>query len=95
MIKKAKGKQPTYFDNPQVDKLLAIVMALVGEVSVLRDRFDTLERLAEAKGILSVEEIEKYQPDEQAVQQREQWRADYIARVLRVLEEEIESLDRG
>ncbi|MGK7877207.1 MAG: hypothetical protein AB4426_29100 [Xenococcaceae cyanobacterium] len=92
MGKKAKGKRPVYFEDPQIDKLLAIVMALVGEVSVLRERLDTLERLVQAKGILSIEEIEAYQPDEQGAQEREQWREDYIARVLRVIQEEVDSL---
>ncbi len=38
MTKIAKGKRPVYLDNPQIDKLLAIVMALTGEVSVLHER---------------------------------------------------------
>ncbi|MBW4576585.1 MAG: hypothetical protein KME08_15025 [Aphanothece sp. CMT-3BRIN-NPC111] len=92
MAKKAKGKRPVYFDNPQIDKLLAMVMALAGEVSVLRERLDTVERLAQSKGILSIEEIETYQPNDQVAQEREQWRADYLARVLRVLQEEVDSL---
>lgn len=85
MVKKAKGKRPVYFDDPQLDKLLAIVMALVGEVSVLRERLDTLERLGEAKGIFLLSEVEAYQPDDQVAQKRSQWRADYLARVLRVV----------
>lgn len=92
MAKKAKGKRPAYFNDPQSDKLLAIVMAVAGEVSVLRDRLDTLERLVQAKGILSIEEIEAYQPDDQVAQEREHWRTDYIARVLRVVQEEVDSL---
>jgi predicted nucleic acid-binding Zn-ribbon protein len=91
MIKKAKGKRPIYFDDPQTDKLLAIVMTLAGEVSVLRERLDTLERLAQAKGILSIAEIEAYQPDEQTAQEREQQRTDYVARLLRVIEEEVDT----
>ncbi|GAB4385938.1 MAG: hypothetical protein Kow00121_51550 [Elainellaceae cyanobacterium] len=87
MAKKAKGKRPVYFDDPQIDQLLSIVMALAGEVSVLRERLDTVEQLVQAKGILSLAEIEAYQPDEHVAQQREQWRTDYIARLLRVLEE--------
>lgn len=92
MAKKAKGKRPVYFDDAHSDKLLAMVMALVGEVSVLHERLDTLERIAQAKGIVSIEEIEAYQPDEQVAQEREQWRREYIARVLRVIEEEVDSL---
>ena len=88
MSKTAKRKRPVYFDDPQTDKVLAIVMALTGEVSVLRERLDTIERLLEAKGILAIADIEAYQPDESVAKEREQWRAEYIARVLRVLETE-------
>jgi hypothetical protein len=88
MSKTAKGKRPVYFDDPQTDKVLAIVMALIGEVSVLRERLDTIERLLEAKDILAIADIEAYQPDESVAKEREQWRAEYIARVLRVLQTE-------
>ncbi|BAY47225.1 hypothetical protein SAMD00079811_48420 [Scytonema sp. HK-05] len=88
MSKTAKGKRPVYFDDPQTDKVLAIVMALIGEVSVLRERLDTIERLLEAKDILAIADIEAYQPDDSVAKEREQWRAEYIARVLRVLQTE-------
>ncbi len=93
MVKKAKGKRPVYFDDPQLDKLLGIVLALAGEVSVLRERLDTLERLAQAKSLFSIEDIETYQPDDRVAKEREQWRADYIARVLRVLQDEVEGIN--
>lgn len=88
MSKTAKGKRPVYFDDPQTDKVLAIIMALIGEVSVLRERLDTIERLLEAKDILAIADIEAYQPDDSVAKEREQWRAEYIARVLRVLQTE-------
>jgi hypothetical protein len=88
MAKVAKGKRPVYLENPQIDKLLAIVMALTGEVSVLRERLDTIEQLLEAKGILSVDEIEAYEPDAEVIKEREKWRGEYVARVLRVVQED-------
>ncbi|MFN6514194.1 MAG: hypothetical protein RMY29_006815 [Nostoc sp. CreGUA01] len=94
MVKTAKGKRPVYLENPQTDKLLAMVMALTGEVSVLRDRLDTIERLLEVKGILSASDIEGYQPDAKIIHEREKWRAEYIARVLRVVEEELQTLSQ-
>jgi hypothetical protein len=94
MAKTAKGKQPIYFDNPHIDKLLAIVMALTGEVSVLRERLDTIERLLETKGNVSIAEIESYQADENVTQQREQWRDAYLERVLRVLQQDLEALNQ-
>ncbi|MEH2222457.1 hypothetical protein [Nostoc sp.] len=92
MTKIAKGKRPVYLENSQTDKLLAIVMALTGEVSVLHERLDTIERLLEVKGILSASEIEAYEPDVEVTKEREQWRTEYIARVLRVVQEELEPL---
>ncbi|MEH1889707.1 MAG: hypothetical protein V7K92_09700 [Nostoc sp.] len=95
MAKIAKGKRPVYLDNPQIDKLLAVVMALTGEVSVLRERLDTIEQVLEVKGILSATEIEAYEPDAKVTKEREQWRAEYIARVLRVVQEELETLNQS
>ncbi|NEO56587.1 MAG: hypothetical protein F6K54_28045 [Okeania sp. SIO3B5] len=86
MPKQAKGKRPVYLDNIDNDKLLAIIMALAGEVSVLRERLDTIEKLLVAKDIISSEDIENYQPDAQVNEEREQWRTDYITRILRVIE---------
>jgi hypothetical protein len=82
----AKGKRPIYFENPETDKLLAMVLALAEEVSVLRDRLDTIERLTQAKGLLAQAEIDAYQPDPQAAAERDQQRAAYIARILRIVQ---------
>jgi hypothetical protein len=95
MPRTAKGQRPHFFDDPQVDKLLAIIMALAGEVSVLRERLDTVERLAEAKGVLSRHEIEAYRADGSAATERERWRADYLERILRVIHQEREALADG
>jgi hypothetical protein len=95
MAKKAKGKKPVFFHDPQVDNVMGIVMALAGEVSVLRERLDTIERLVQQKGLLTCVEIETYRPDENVAEERERWRAAYIARVLRVVREELESTEQG
>ncbi|MBD2097964.1 hypothetical protein H6F90_23105 [Trichocoleus sp. FACHB-591] len=92
MMAIAKGKRPLYFENPETDKLLAMVLVLAEEVSVLRDRLDTVERLAQAKGLLSHAEIDAYQPDPQAAAEREQQRAAYIARILRIVQADVEAI---
>ena len=91
MANTAKGRRPLYLSDAEQDKMLGIIMALAGEVSVLRERLDTLERVLETKGILSPSEIETYRPDETVGQQREQWRTEYISRLLRVLEEDLDA----
>jgi hypothetical protein len=70
-------------------------MALTGEVSVLHERLDTIERLLEGEGILSATEIEAYEPDTKVTKEREKWRAEYIARVLCVVQEELENLNQS
>ncbi|MGE0823926.1 MAG: hypothetical protein AB7G75_13070 [Candidatus Binatia bacterium] len=95
MAKKAKGKRPTFFADPQVDKVMGIVMALAGEVAVLRDRLDTVERVLVSRGVLTPDAIESYRPDLQVAEARERWRMDYLDRVLRVVREELEAVERG
>lgn len=94
MSRKAKGKRPAYFDDPDNDKLLAIVMALAGEVSVLRERLDTVERVAQAKGLWLPQEVEGFVPDEAVAAERDAWRAEYLARLLRIVHHDGESVDR-
>ena len=86
--RKAKGRRPVYSGDPHVDKLYAMVMALAGEVSVLRERADTTERLLASRGVLTPGDIESYALDEAALAEREQWRAQFLERVLRVVTEE-------
>ena len=63
--RKAKGKRPFYFSDPDVDRLLSMIMALTGELSVTRDRLDTLERVAAVKGLFSGDDIEGYELSEE------------------------------
>ena len=92
MSRKAKGKRPVYFDDPENDKLLAIVMALAGEVSVLRDRLDTVERIATSRGVLLPGEIDSYAPGEAVLDERDARRAEYLERLLRIVRHEGESV---
>ena len=95
MPRKAKGKRPAFFDDPQIDTVMGIVMALAGEVSVLRERLDTIEHVAAAKGLFTQKDIEAYRPDDAVVTERERWRAEYLERVLRVVHQELEETDKG
>ncbi len=82
---KAKGKRPWFFDDPDVERVLNISMALAMELAVTRQRLDAVERLLAEKGLLTQDEIESFRPAPEAETARQQWNRDYIARVLRVL----------
>ncbi len=89
---KAKGKRPAYFDDPAVDRTLSIVMALAGEVSVMRERMDTIERLLESKGSITRADIEGYAPDRAAGAERGLLTKEFIARILRGVQQDMEAL---
>jgi len=89
----AKGKKPIYFD-PTTDKLLSMVLTLMGELSVVRDRLDTVERLAEKKGVFKVDDIETYDIPEDVNKIRMERRSAYIARVLKCVQDELDQLQQ-
>lgn len=89
---KSKGKRPYFFDDPAVERVLAITMAVAGELAVLHERVDTIERLLESKGTISRADIEAFAPNEAAAEERQKWHAEYIARVLRIVQQEYEYL---
>lgn len=90
---KSKGKRPYFFDDPAVERVLNITLAVAMEHAVTRERLDTIERLLEAKGILSQSEIDTYKPDTTAAEERQRWHAEYIARILRIIQQELEALE--
>ncbi len=82
----AKGRRPEFYEDPAIDQLFAIVTALTGEISVLFDRLDTVERLLAESRFLSVAAVEAYVPDAAAAAEREQRRDELLRRVFAVLE---------
>jgi hypothetical protein len=91
---KAKGKRPYFLNDPAVERVLNITMAVAAEQAVTRERLDTLERLLESKGILSREEIEQFIPTPEQAEQRQRWHAEYVARILRIVQQELEALQQ-
>lgn len=90
--KRAKGKRPEYFEDQATDRILSIVMALVAEVSVLRQRNDTLERLLDAKHVIGRDEIDTFVADKQAAYERGVETKAYISRVMRGVEQAMEAM---
>jgi hypothetical protein len=91
---KAAGKRP-YFLDEEVETVLAITMAAVQELSVARQRIDTLERLLEQRGVLQRAEIEHFVPDPVAAAERSLATQEYIARVLRIVQQRNEAARLG
>lgn len=87
----AKGKTPVYFD-PTTDKLITMVTTLMGEVSVMRDRLDTVELLIEKHGLFEQGEIETFEITDPVHRERASRRAAFLSRMLRGVAEELQAL---
>ncbi len=90
---KPAGKRPYFFDDPAVERVLAITMAVAQELAVTRERLDTVERLLERGGQFSRADIDTYAPTPEEATVRAEWQRMYIARVLRIVQQEIEALN--
>lgn len=91
----AKGKRPQYFSDPAIDKLLSMTMTLMEELSVARDRIDTLERLLAKRKVLRLADIESYRPDGTAAAERAARRSAYVDRMMRAMHAELEGITGG
>jgi len=89
---KSKGGRPYFFDDPAVERVLNISMAIAAEVAVVRERMDTIERLLEAKGVLHQSEIEAFIPTDAQAEERQLWHARYAARIMRIIQQEVEAI---
>jgi hypothetical protein len=88
----SRGKRPYFFEDQDVDRLLTIVWAMAAELAVTRERLDTVERLLAEREVLDRNAIETYRPNPEAARERGQWQIDYIARLLRILQQEIDAM---
>lgn len=90
--RRAKGKRPNFLDDPATERVLSIAMAVAGELAVARERIDTLERVLIQQGVMPADAIEAFVPDAEAQAARNQWGREYIARVLRMLEQDVQAM---
>jgi hypothetical protein len=89
--RKAAGPaRPSYLKPEDADKVMSIVLALMSEVSSLRDRIDTHERLAHAGLLATPDAVDQFRADPEVLALREARREAYIKRLLRVVLEDIE-----
>lgn len=89
---RAKGKRPNTLNDYNAERTLSILLAVAGEVSVVKERLDTVERLLDAKGTISRADIEAYQPTGDAAYERALGTKEYVARIMRGMQQEMEAM---
>jgi len=81
---RSKGSQPVVLESATQDALAGMVLALLGEVMVLKDRLDANERLLRAAGLHGPVDVDTFQPDAEARLYRGAYRQKTYERVLGV-----------
>lgn len=92
---KPKGKRPFFLKDPDVERVMAITMAVAQELAVMRERLDTVERLLSEKNVITRNDIENYTPPKNIAEERGAWTQEYLARILRIYQQDIEALSKS
>jgi len=91
---KAKGKRPYFLESKQTEQVMSIVMSLAMELSVTRERLASLECLLEQNGSLDRETLNSFEPDKQEVAKRSADTQEFLARILRIMQQDKEEMQR-
>ena len=73
-----------------MDILLGIVVSLGNEVYVLRDRLRIIEKMLEAKGTISRDDVEAYKPTPEEEEEIRKDNDAFMARLFRVFEGDLD-----
>ena len=81
VLRNARGKRPQFYDAPGLDTAMSMIMVLASELTTLRDRLDSAERVAKAHGLDLAAGIETLDLDQTALEEREALRQDFLDRL--------------
>ena len=95
VIRDAKGKRPQFYEAAGMDQAMSMIMVLANEISVIRDRLDSAERVAKAHGIDLAAGIEALDLDQQALEERELRRQDFLQRMFYLMRKEANEAAQG
>lgn len=88
MPRSARGKRPQFYGSPALDQMMSMLMVLAGEVSVLADHIDSIERVAAANGLDLKAGIAALTLDQEALEAREARRQAMLDRLFYLLRKE-------
>lgn len=91
----AKGKRPEPHRDGSTDRLISMIVALTAEVAALRQRLDSVERVAEQKGAFAQADVEDFRPDPEASLAQDELRRRIIENVFYLVTKELRDLREG
>lgn len=84
--KETRGRRPSFFNENGVDQLVTMMMELMAELWVVKERLYMVERVAAEDGIALTEKIEAYRPSPDEVKTLEETRRGFVESIMRTLE---------
>ena len=94
-LEEFSGQGPQFFEDVHIDTLLSIILGLCGEVAVEHQRNYVLTEALKAKGFLQNSDLEAIAHDEQSLAALSEWNSAFLARILRKLKVDYESVEQG
>lgn len=91
----SKGKRPAFFEEDGVDHLLAMVLELATELTVVYDRVDRFEHYLASTGQLDRAAFEAFEPDADAVAAQDKRRDLFLERLFSSVRQQAMSDDSG
>lgn len=88
MTRDARGKRPGFYETPALDQMMSMIMVLAGEVSVLADHVDSIERVAAANGLDLAQGVATLELDQAALEARETRRQAMLERLFYLMRKE-------
>ncbi len=76
------GPEQSYFEDPAVDRLLAMVMTLASDLWVHKDRLFVLETMLAEQGVLAPGSLDRYELKEADAQRLAEARQAYVKALL-------------
>lgn len=90
MVRRAAGDHTAFLGDPMHETLFSMVVALLGELSVTRDRLDAHERLLQMAGLpLAPADVDGYAVSADVARERAATRERTIRHVFRALYEKL------
>jgi hypothetical protein len=80
-----RPEAPQFTDDPMLDRLYGVTLALVAELAVTRSRLDALERVLARRELVGESEVDGFVPESAEAAARGRLQAEYLERVLRAL----------
>ena len=81
-----KGKRPSFFDESAVDQMVTMMLEMMAELWVVKERVYTLEKVLGDAGIAAKEQIETCELSAEEVAELEGARRKFIETIMRSLE---------